>query len=100
VVFSFLSRCRPLSQAYHHAEALSIVASAYSFMSQLFACHLDEDFCLEDLRRRRRPPTKEKFFSHLIEIEEEGESLDELREATYTPNIQGVKDRVIYQSTP
>jgi hypothetical protein len=42
VVFSSLSRCHPSSQGYHHAEALLIVASAYSFMSRLFACHLDE----------------------------------------------------------
>jgi hypothetical protein len=42
VVFSSLSRCHPLSQARHHAEALSIVASAYSFTSRLFACHIAE----------------------------------------------------------
>jgi hypothetical protein len=41
-VFSALSRCHPLSQAYHHAEALLIVASAYIFMPRLFACHLAE----------------------------------------------------------
>jgi hypothetical protein len=41
-VFSSLSRCHPLSQAYHHAEALPIVASANIFMSHLFACHLAE----------------------------------------------------------
>jgi hypothetical protein len=39
-VFSSLSRCHPSSQACHHAEALSIVASAYIFMSRLLACHL------------------------------------------------------------
>jgi hypothetical protein len=42
-VFSFLSRCHPLSQVCRHAEALSIVASAYIFMSRLLACHLAED---------------------------------------------------------
>jgi hypothetical protein len=42
VVFSSLSRCHPSSQAYHHAEALSMVASAYSLTSRLFACHLAE----------------------------------------------------------
>jgi hypothetical protein len=31
-VFSSLSRCHPSSQACHHAEALSIVASAYIVM--------------------------------------------------------------------
>jgi hypothetical protein len=41
-VFSSLSRCHPSSQAYHHAEALLIVASAYSFMLRLSACHLAE----------------------------------------------------------
>jgi hypothetical protein len=42
VVFFSLSRCHPSSQAYHHAEALSMVASAYSLTSCLFACHLVE----------------------------------------------------------
>jgi hypothetical protein len=42
VIFSSLSRCQPSSQACHHAEALSIVASAYIFMSCLLACHLVE----------------------------------------------------------
>jgi hypothetical protein len=42
VVFSSLSWYRPSSQAYDHAEALLIVASAYIFMSRLFACHLAE----------------------------------------------------------
>jgi hypothetical protein len=41
-VFSSLSRCRPSSQAYNHAEALPIVASAYIFMSRMFACRLAE----------------------------------------------------------
>jgi hypothetical protein len=41
-VSSSLSRCRPSSEACHHAEALSIVASAYIFMSCLLACHLVE----------------------------------------------------------
>jgi hypothetical protein len=41
-VFSYLSRCHPSSQAYHHAEAFSIEAMAYSFMSHQFACHLAE----------------------------------------------------------
>jgi hypothetical protein len=41
-VFSSFSRCHPSSQACHHAEALSIVASAYIFMSRLLACHLTE----------------------------------------------------------
>jgi hypothetical protein len=41
-VFSSLSRCHPSSQARHHAEALSIVASAYTFMSYLLAYHLAE----------------------------------------------------------
>jgi hypothetical protein len=42
VVFSSLSRCHPLSQARHHAEALLVVASAYVFMLQLLACYLVE----------------------------------------------------------
>jgi hypothetical protein len=42
VVFSFLSQCQPSSQVCHHAEALSVVASAYIFMSRLLACHLVE----------------------------------------------------------
>jgi hypothetical protein len=42
VVFSSLSQCRPSSEVCHHAEALSIVASAYIFMSRLLACHLAE----------------------------------------------------------
>jgi hypothetical protein len=41
-VFSSLSRCHLSSQAYHHVEALLIVASAYNFMSRRFACHLVE----------------------------------------------------------
>jgi hypothetical protein len=41
-VFSSLSWCHPSSQACHHAEALSIVDSAYIFMSRLLACHLAE----------------------------------------------------------
>jgi hypothetical protein len=41
-VFSSLSRCHPSSQACHHAEALSVVASAYIFMSHLLACYLAE----------------------------------------------------------
>jgi hypothetical protein len=41
-VFSSLSRCHPSSQACHHAEALSIVASAYIIMSCLLAYHLAE----------------------------------------------------------
>jgi hypothetical protein len=39
-VFSSLSQCHPSSEASHHAEALSIVASAYIFMSRLLACLL------------------------------------------------------------
>ena len=42
VVFSSLSRYHPSSQACHHAEALSIVASTYIFMSRLLASHLAE----------------------------------------------------------
>jgi hypothetical protein len=41
-VFSYLSRCHPSSQVCHHAEALSIVASAYIFMSYLLAHRLAE----------------------------------------------------------
>jgi hypothetical protein len=40
--FSSLSRCCPSSQACHLAEALSTVASAYSFMLCLLAYHLVE----------------------------------------------------------
>jgi hypothetical protein len=39
-VFSSLSRCHPSSQACRYVEALSIVVSAYIFMSHLLACHL------------------------------------------------------------
>jgi hypothetical protein len=39
-VSSSLSRCHPLSQACHHVEALSIVVSAYVFMSRLLSCNL------------------------------------------------------------
>jgi hypothetical protein len=42
VVFSSLSRCHPSSYACHHVEALSIVASAYIFMSYMFTHRLAE----------------------------------------------------------
>jgi hypothetical protein len=65
IVFSSLSRYRssPLSQ--YQAEALSVIALA--FVRIIFGLYLQITpafllscrmcFCLEDLRRRRRPPT-------------------------------------------
>jgi hypothetical protein len=40
--FSSLSQCHPSSQSCHHADALSVSASAYIFMSRLLACYLAE----------------------------------------------------------
>jgi hypothetical protein len=65
IVFSSLSRYRPLSLSQYQAEALSVVASAfvriifglYLHVTPAFVLSCQRCFCLEDLRRRRRPPT-------------------------------------------
>jgi hypothetical protein len=65
IVFSSLSQYRPSPLSQYQAEALSAVPS--SFVGIIFGLYLHVTpafvlswrrcFCLEDLRRRRRPPT-------------------------------------------
>jgi hypothetical protein len=65
IVFSSLSRYRPSPLSLHQVEALSAIASAfvriifglYLHVSLAFVMSSRRCFCLEDLRRRRRPPT-------------------------------------------
>jgi hypothetical protein len=65
IVFSSLSRYHPSPLSHYQAEALSVVASAfvriiidlYLHVTPSFVLSYQRCFCLEDLRRRRRPPT-------------------------------------------
>jgi hypothetical protein len=65
IVFSSLSRYLPSPLSQYQAKALSVVASIfvriisglYLHVTHAFVLSCQRCFCLEDLRRRRRPPT-------------------------------------------
>jgi hypothetical protein len=75
IVFSSLSRYCPSPLSQYQAEALSIIALAfvriifglYLHVTPAFVLSCQRCFYLEDLRRRRRPPTKWK--DEIISIE-------------------------------
>jgi hypothetical protein len=69
VVFSSLSRCHPSSYACHHAESLSIVASAYIFMSYVLAYRLVEGVFL-----LRGPSAEKKAPNSSLHAENENET--------------------------
>jgi hypothetical protein len=75
IVFSSLNRYRPSPLSQYQAKALSIVALAfvriifglYLHVTPAFVLSFQRCFFLEDLRWRRRPPTKWK--DEIISIE-------------------------------
>jgi hypothetical protein len=72
-VFSSLSRYHPSPLSQYQVEALSVEASAfvriifglYLHVAPAFVLSCQRCFCLEDLRRRRRPPTAPTPHSNL-----------------------------------